>query len=132
ELSKMVETNDEWITSRTGIKQRRISSGEKTYQMATKAAKEAIENAGIEKEEIDMIILATISPDFFMPSTANLVQAELGLDDIPNLIEQLPRLIHRQKQPLSADSPGKTFFSYVLHPKQAGHWQKKYFQNGLN
>lgn len=84
ELSKMVETNDEWITSRTGIKQRRISSGEKTYQMAAKAAREAIENAGIEKEEIDLIILATISPDFFMPSTANLVQAELGLDDIPS------------------------------------------------
>ncbi|GAG61075.1 unnamed protein product [marine sediment metagenome] len=84
ELSKMVETNDEWITSRTGIKQRRISSGEKTYQMAVKAAKKAIENAGIEKEEIDMIILATITPDFFMPSTANLVQAELGLDDIPS------------------------------------------------
>jgi len=79
ELSKMVETNDEWITSRTGIKQRRVSSGEKTYQMAAKAAKEAIKSAGIEKEEIDMIILATISPDFFMPSTANLVQAELGL-----------------------------------------------------
>ena len=84
ELSKIVETNDEWITSRTGIKQRRISSGEKTYQMAAKAAKEAIKNAGIEKEEIDMIILATISPDFFMPSTANLVQAELGLEDIPS------------------------------------------------
>ncbi|RXG62666.1 beta-ketoacyl-ACP synthase 3, partial [Candidatus Atribacteria bacterium 1244-E10-H5-B2] len=84
ELSKMVETNDEWITSRTGIKQRRISSGEKTYQMATKAAKEAIENAGIAKEEIDLIILATITPDFFMPSTANLVQAELGLNDIPS------------------------------------------------
>jgi 3-oxoacyl-[acyl-carrier-protein] synthase-3 len=84
ELSKMVETNDEWITSRTGIKQRRISSGEKTYQMATKAAKEAIKNAGIAKEEIDLIILATITPDFFMPSTANLVQAELGLNDIPS------------------------------------------------
>lgn len=84
ELTKMVDTNDEWITSRTGIKQRRISSGEKTYQMAAKAAKEAIENAGIEKKEIDMIVLATISPDFFMPSTANLVQAELGLDDIPS------------------------------------------------
>jgi 3-oxoacyl-[acyl-carrier-protein] synthase-3 len=84
ELSKMVETNDEWITSRTGIKQRRISSGEKTYQMAAKAAKEAIKNAGIEKEDIDMIILATITPDFFMPSTANLVQAELGLNDIPS------------------------------------------------
>ncbi|MBA7555536.1 3-oxoacyl-[acyl-carrier-protein] synthase 3 [subsurface metagenome] len=52
--------------------------------MAAKAAKEAIKNAGIEKEEIDMIVLATISPDFFMPSTANLVQAELGLDDIPS------------------------------------------------
>jgi len=84
ELSKLVETNDEWITSRTGIKQRRISSGEKTYQMAAKAATEAIKNAGIDKEEIDMIILATITPDFFMPSTANLVQAELGLDDIPS------------------------------------------------
>ncbi|MBE3127606.1 MAG: ketoacyl-ACP synthase III [Candidatus Atribacteria bacterium] len=84
ELSKLVETNDEWITSRTGIKQRRISSGEKTYQIAAKAATEAIKNAGIDKKEIDMIILATITPDFFMPSTANLVQAELGLDDIPS------------------------------------------------
>ena len=84
ELSKMIETNDEWITSRTGIKQRRISSGEKAYQIAAKAATEAIKNAGIDKEEIDMIILATITPDFFMPSTANLVQAELGLDDIPS------------------------------------------------
>ena len=84
EISRMVETNDEWITSRTGIKQRRISSGEKTYQIAAKAATEAIKNAGIDKEEIDMIILATITPDFFMPSTANLVQAELGLDDIPS------------------------------------------------
>jgi len=84
ELSKIVETNDEWITSRTGIKERRVSFGEKTYQMAAKAAKEAIENAGIEKEEIDMIILATITPDFFMPSTANLVQAELGLEGIPS------------------------------------------------
>jgi len=84
EISEMVETNDEWITSRTGIKQRRISSGEKTYQIAAKAAIEAIKNAGIDKEEIDMIILATITPDFFMPSTANLVQAELGLDDIPS------------------------------------------------
>jgi len=84
ELSKMVETSDEWITSRTGIKQRRISSGEKTYQIAAKAATEAIKNAAIDKEEIDMIILATITPDFFMPSTANLVQAELGLDGVPS------------------------------------------------
>ena len=84
ELSKMLETNDEWITSRTGIKQRRISIGERTYQIAAKAATEAIKNAGIDKKDIDMIILATITPDFFMPSTANLVQAELGLEDIPS------------------------------------------------
>ncbi|MEA1939303.1 MAG: beta-ketoacyl-ACP synthase III [Candidatus Caldatribacteriota bacterium] len=84
ELSKIVETSNEWITTRTGIKERRISSGEKTYQMAVRAAKEAIENAAIEKEMIDMIILATITPDYFTPSTANFVQAELGLKDIPS------------------------------------------------
>ena len=83
ELSKMIETSDEWIITRTGIKQRRVSTGEKTYQIAAKAAIEAIKNAGIDKKEIDLIILATITPDFFMPSTANLVQAELGLEDIP-------------------------------------------------
>ena len=49
ELSKIVETSDEWITTRTGIKERRITSGEKTYQMALKAAKEAIKDAGIKK-----------------------------------------------------------------------------------
>ena len=84
ELSKIVETNDEWITTRTGIKQRRISSGEKTSQMAINAAQAAIENAAIEKEEIDMIIFATITPDFFTPSTGSIVQAELGLKDIPS------------------------------------------------
>jgi 3-oxoacyl-[acyl-carrier-protein] synthase-3 len=84
ELSKMVETSDEWISARTGIKERRISTGEKTYQMATIAAKEAIKNAGIKKEELDMIILATVTPDFFTPSTANLVQTELGLNNIPS------------------------------------------------
>jgi 3-oxoacyl-[acyl-carrier-protein] synthase-3 len=84
ELSKMIETSDEWIITRTGIKQRRVSTGEKTYQIAAKAAIEAIKNAGIDKKEIDLIILATITPDFFMPSTANLVQAELGLEDIPS------------------------------------------------
>ena len=84
ELSKIVETNDEWITTRTGIKERRISTGEKTSQLALKAAKESITAAGIEKEEIDMVVLATITPDFFTPSTASLVQSELGLTDIPS------------------------------------------------
>jgi len=84
ELSKIVETSDEWITTRTGIKERRISSGEKTSQLALKAAKESIKDAGIKKEEIDMIVLATITPDFFTPSTASLVQSELGLTDVPS------------------------------------------------
>ncbi|MEA2021289.1 MAG: beta-ketoacyl-ACP synthase III [Candidatus Caldatribacteriota bacterium] len=84
ELSKIVETSDEWITTRTGIKQRRISSGERTSQMAIKAAQKAIKDAAMEKEEIDMIVFATITPDFFTPATASIVQAELGLKDIPS------------------------------------------------
>jgi len=83
-LSKIVETNNEWITTRTGIKQRRISSGEKTSQMALKAAWSAIQDSGIDKNEIDMIIFATITPDYFTPSTASILQAELGLKDIPS------------------------------------------------
>jgi 3-oxoacyl-[acyl-carrier-protein] synthase-3 len=84
ELSKIVETSDEWITTRTGIKERRISSGEKTSQMAIKAAQKAIKDAAMEKEEIDMIVFATITPDFFTPATASIIQAELGLKDIPS------------------------------------------------
>ncbi|MCK5767867.1 MAG: ketoacyl-ACP synthase III [Candidatus Atribacteria bacterium] len=84
ELSKIVETSDEWITTRTGIKERRISSGEKTSQLAIRAAKESIKDAVIDKEEIDLIVLATITPDFFTPSTASLVQSELGLTNIPS------------------------------------------------
>ena len=83
-LSEIVDTSDEWIRTRTGIKQRRITAGEKTSQMALKAAKAAIKDAGIKKEEIDLIIFSTITPDFFTPSTASIVQAELGLIDIPS------------------------------------------------
>lgn len=77
-LSSIVETNDEWIRSRTGIKERRISEGENTSDIAFKAAKEALDRAGISPEEIDLIIVATTSPDYFTPSTACLVQAKLG------------------------------------------------------
>lgn len=84
ELENIVETSDEWITSRTGIRERRISTGEKTSQLALKAAKIAIKQANIEPNEIDLIILATITPDFFTPSTASIIQAELGLQDIPS------------------------------------------------
>lgn len=73
-LSDLVDTNDEWISTRTGIKERRISSGENTSDLAIEAAKEAIKDAGINAEEIDLIVLATSTPDFIMPSTACLVQ----------------------------------------------------------
>jgi 3-oxoacyl-[acyl-carrier-protein] synthase-3 len=79
ELEKLVETSDEWITSRTGIKERRIAAeGEFTSDLAANAAKAAIENAGIDPEEIDLIILASITPDMFMPSTACIVQTKIG------------------------------------------------------
>jgi len=78
ELSKLVDTNDEWIMSRTGIKERRISTGENTSELATKAALKALENSNITPEDLDLIILATITPDAFMPSTACLVQANIG------------------------------------------------------
>lgn len=79
DLEKIVETNDEWITSRTGIKERRIAAdGEHTSHMATKAAQNAMEQAGIDASEIDLIIVATVTPDTFFPSTACHVQRMLG------------------------------------------------------
>lgn len=80
DLSKIVNTNDEWISSRTGIKQRRISTGETTSELAFKAAEKALESAGERAEDIDLIICATITPDDFMPSTACKVQAMLKAD----------------------------------------------------
>ncbi len=78
DLEKIVETNDEWIRTRTGIEKRHIASNESTADMATKAAKKAIEMAEISAEEIDLIITATLSGDYHTPSTACLVQAKLG------------------------------------------------------
>ncbi|NLX17961.1 MAG: ketoacyl-ACP synthase III [Desulfobulbus sp.] len=79
ELEQMVETSDEWITTRTGIRNRHIAAaGEQTYQLATKAARRALAVTGIDPEELDLIIVATISPHMIMPSTACFVQAELG------------------------------------------------------
>ena len=79
DLEKMVETSDEWITSRTGIKQRRKAApGEYTSQFAVRASHEAIERAGIDVSEIDLILCATVTPDQILPSTACLIQAELG------------------------------------------------------
>ena len=79
DLEKMVETNDEWIKSRTGISTRRISGkGEETYRLATIAAQRAMEMAEVTADEIDLIIVATITPHMVMPSTACFVQKEVG------------------------------------------------------
>lgn len=79
DLEKMVDTTDEWIVARTGISQRRIASeGEYTSTFATLAAQRALEAAGVSAEEIDLIILGTLTPDFPFPATACLVQQNLG------------------------------------------------------
>ena len=78
ELEKMVDTSDEWIRTRTGIKERRIAApDESTSDLAVKAARAAIEQAGITPEEIDLIVVATVTPDMFFPSTACFVQKKL-------------------------------------------------------
>lgn len=84
DLAKMVDTSDEWITKRTGIKERRIAaSDEFTSDMGVKAAKLAIERSGLDKSEIDMVVCATISPDYFcMPSTATIISTKLGLGNV--------------------------------------------------
>lgn len=79
DLEKMVETSDEWITTRTGIKQRRIAaSDEYTSDMAAKAALRAMKKGGILPEQIDLVIVATITPDMPFPATACLVQQKIG------------------------------------------------------
>src|SRR5216110_2848673 len=79
DLEKMVDTSDDWITTRTGIKQRRKAApDEYTSQFAVGASREAIERAGIDPAEIDLILCATVTPDQILPSTACLIQAELG------------------------------------------------------
>lgn len=79
ELEQMVETSDEWITARTGIKERRIAATEEpSSSLALKAAKRALIQAKVEPEQLDLIVVATVTPDMLFPSTACLVQAGLG------------------------------------------------------
>jgi 3-oxoacyl-[acyl-carrier-protein] synthase-3 len=79
DLEKIVDTTDEWITTRTGIKQRRKAApGEYTSQFAVRASREALERAGIDPMEIDLVLCATVTPDQILPSTACLIQAQLG------------------------------------------------------
>jgi 3-oxoacyl-[acyl-carrier-protein] synthase III len=79
DLEKMVDTSDEWITTRTGIKERRIAAAnEFTSDLAAKAAERAMKMAGVTEEQIDLIIVATLTPDMPFPSTAALVQRKIG------------------------------------------------------
>ena len=79
ELEKMVETSDDWITTRTGIKERRIAAKDEfTSDLATKAAQRAMKAAGITADKIDLIIVATITPDMPFPATACIVQHKIG------------------------------------------------------
>src|ERR1700720_1695363 len=79
ELERMVETSDDWITTRTGIKQRRKTSpGEYTTQFAVPAAPNALERAPADPVDIDLLLCATVAPDQILPSTGCIIQAELG------------------------------------------------------
>jgi len=82
ELTETVDTSDEWIVARTGIRMRYIAGeGETTSTLATDAARRAIEAAGLTAGDIDLIVLATATPDQTFPATATIVQAALGIDD---------------------------------------------------
>jgi len=83
DMAKIVETSDEWIRTRTGISERRFAAeNEATSDLACKAAERAIEAAGIDRSEIDLIIVATMTPDMPFPSTACLVQSKMGLPNV--------------------------------------------------
>ena len=86
ELASMMETSNEWIIERTGIEERRwVSEGETGATLATAASQQALARAGLVPRDIDLIILATLSPDFNFPGTGVFVQRSLGLKDIPCL-----------------------------------------------
>ena len=80
DLAQIVETSDEWIQSRTGIRERRISEGADTAELAAGAAKAALENAGISADDVDLILVATSTPDHCFPNAACMVQAAIGAE----------------------------------------------------
>lgn len=80
-FAEFLDTSDEWITPRTGIKERRIMTDKPNYYMGVEAAKSALENAGVDAKDIGLILLSTCSPDFFYPSTSCLIQRAIGADN---------------------------------------------------
>ncbi len=86
ELSERMDTSDEWIVERTGIKERRwVSAGDTSASLALSASTDALAQAGMEADEVDAIVLATLSPDHFFPGTGVFLQRELGLVGVPAL-----------------------------------------------
>lgn len=81
EIAQVVDTNDEWITSRTGIQSRYISEEENTSDLAVRAARMALDRSGVKDQDIDLIIVATFTPDYTTPSTACMVQHKLGMNN---------------------------------------------------
>lgn len=81
DLKQYVDTSDEWIVQRTGIHERRFSKGEPNWYMGVQAARQAVENAGVDPKDIDVIISSSITPDYFYPTIACTVQDELGADN---------------------------------------------------
>ena len=80
DLEKMVDTSDEWIVTRTGISERRVvAEGDATSDLAARAARIAIDRAGVSDSDVDLLVLGTSSPDYVMPSTASITQAKLGI-----------------------------------------------------
>lgn len=79
DLESMVDTSDEWITSRSGIRERRIAVQESASGMATESARRALERGNVSPDEVDLIVVATVTPDRYFPSTACLVQSNLGI-----------------------------------------------------
>ncbi|MFA5657810.1 MAG: beta-ketoacyl-ACP synthase III [Oscillospiraceae bacterium] len=81
DFTRIIETSDEWITTRTGMKKRHISQGEPTWFMGTRAVQAAIENAGIDSKDIGLIISTSITADFYAPSMSCIIQREIGAID---------------------------------------------------
>jgi len=82
DLSKLVETSDEWIVERTGIKERHIAEpGQAASDLALPAARQALEQAGVGPSDLDLVVVATVTPDMFFPSTGSLLASELGASD---------------------------------------------------
>lgn len=84
DFEKFLDTSDEWITQRTGIKERRyVSDGESTVSLSVQASRQALADAGLDASQLDLIICATVSPDMIMPASACLIQNELGAVGVP-------------------------------------------------